>query len=62
MNSISINQCELVYFRGGHFANAVKPQIDNGAYRGHQLGGWYLELFPLLARHLLGLVLKSVPT
>ena len=37
---------KLFYFSGGHFANPYK--CENGTYRGHQLGGWDLELLPLL--------------
>ena len=54
MHSVSTDQYEQVW-------RAVCPPCDvtiikNGTYRGHQLGGHDLELFPLLARCLLGLV------
>ena len=56
MHSASTVQCELVCFSGGNFANPVISQLKHGTCGGHQSGGHELELLPLLARHLLVLV------
>ena len=43
-------------FSGGHFADTVMSQLQNGTYRGTNWAGNDLELLPLLARCLPGLV------
>ena len=52
MHSVSTAQCERVCFSGGNFVDPVMSWL-----RGHQLHGHVLEMLPLLARHLLGLVM-----
>ena len=54
MHSVSTTQCEQVCFYGVKFWDIIKRMVPT--YRGHQLGGHALELLPLLARCLLGLV------
>ena len=58
MHSVSTVQCERVCFSGGHFANTVKriAPIEGTNWASHDL-----ELFPSLARHLLGLVVWYGP-
>ena len=49
IHCVSTGQCEWFCFSGGHFSDPVMSQR-------HQWRGHVLELFPLLARRLLDLV------
>ena len=56
MDTVSTVQYKLVCFSGGEFADPVMSRLKYSTYRVQHLGGHDLELLPLLARRLLGLV------